>query len=62
MEEKEKVDKLSTKDIKECIRILEILNKDSVQIFDLEKQERVRLMKAAGQLSRPSREQYLDLV
>lgn len=58
MDDKEKVDKLSAKDISECIRILEILNADTVQIFDLEEQERVRLMKAAGKLSRPSRNEF----
>jgi len=54
----QKTDKVSNKDIEQCISILETLVGDTNQIFDLPEEKRVALMKAAGLLSRPSREEF----
>ncbi len=49
---------LSTEQIAECIAVLESLNADTNQIFDIPKEERLKLLMAAGLLSRPSREEF----
>jgi len=51
--------KLSEAEIVKCINILESLNADTNQIYDLPEDVRVSLMTAAGLLSRPSREEFL---
>mgnify|MGYP000244692818 CR=1 FL=1 len=48
---------LTEKQIAECIQILTALNEDTNQIFDIPKETRIALIKAAGQLSRPTREE-----
>ncbi len=60
-ESKDKADKkqLSEAEIAKCILILEALNADTNQIYDLPEEVRVSLMTAAGLLSRPSREEFL---
>lgn len=52
------VSKLSEEQIAQCISVLETLNKDTNQIFDIPKDQRVALLMAAGLLSRPSREEF----
>ncbi|MFQ3213751.1 MAG: NAD(P)-dependent dehydrogenase (short-subunit alcohol dehydrogenase family) [Marivirga sp.] len=52
------VEQLSEEQIKQCIEILEVLNEDSNQIFEIPREQRIQLLKAAGQLSRPSREEF----
>lgn len=54
----QKSDKVSNKDIELCISILEALVDDTNQIFELPEEKRVALMKAAGLLSRPNREEF----
>ena len=49
---------LSAQQIAECIEILNTLNGDTNQIFGIPKETRLELLKAAGQLSRPSREEF----
>ncbi len=49
---------LSTEQIAECIAVLESLNADTNQIFEIPKEERLKLLMAAGLLSRPSREEF----
>lgn len=44
--------------IKECIAILEQLNDNAIEIFDIPKEDRKALLMAAGLLSRPSREEF----
>ena len=49
---------LTSEDITQCIKTLETLNADTNQIFDIPKDERLKLLMAAGLLSRPSREEF----
>ena len=48
----------SKEDILKCISILNKLTQHTNELFDLDEDTRVELMKAAGQLSRPSREEF----
>lgn len=57
-EEGEVVKPLSQAQIDECISILNTLNTDTNQIFEIPKDTRLALLKAAGQLSRPNREEF----
>lgn len=57
--EKETSNKLNEDDVARCISILETLNADTNQIFEIPKDKRLALMMAAGLLSRPSREEFL---
>ena len=50
---------LSEADINMCIAMLESLVEDSNQIFDLSEEKRIALMKAAGALTRPSRDEFI---
>lgn len=50
--------KISSEEIDKCILILEQLNADTNQIFDIPKEKRTALIKASGMLSRPSREEF----
>ncbi|MEQ6120947.1 SDR family oxidoreductase [Reichenbachiella sp. MALMAid0571] len=49
---------LTQQQIEDCISILSILNADTNQIFEIPKERRLALIRAAGQLSRPSREEF----
>ncbi|MGK7391397.1 MAG: SDR family NAD(P)-dependent oxidoreductase [Candidatus Cyclobacteriaceae bacterium M2_1C_046] len=51
--------RLTQDEIDQCISILEKLNTDTNQIFDIPKDKRLALIMAAGLLSRPSREEFL---
>lgn len=55
---KEESDKISQDEIDKCISILEKLTDDNTQVFDLPEDQRVALMKAAGKLSRPNKEEF----
>lgn len=55
--EKEK-SKLSQEQIDECISILERLNSDTTQLFELREDKRIMLLTEAGRLSRPHREEF----
>lgn len=55
--EKEELNKLNQEEIDKCISILEMLNADTNQMFDLPENKRIALMKAAGLLSRPNKEE-----
>jgi len=57
MEENKDSSKLSNKEVEDCIRVLESLNADTQQIFDITKDRRTALIKAAGMLSHPSRDE-----
>ncbi|MBI9042400.1 SDR family oxidoreductase [Lutibacter sp.] len=50
--------KISSEEIAKCIAILEHLVVDTNQIFEIEKEQRTALIKAAGQFSRPNREEF----
>ena len=50
--------KISQEEIEKCISILEKLADDATQVFDLPEENRIALIKAAGMLSRPSREEF----
>lgn len=54
---KEKI-QLSKDQIDQCISILETLNGDTNQIFEIAKEKRIELLKQAGLLSRPQREEF----
>lgn len=49
---------LSKEDIDKCIAILNTLSNDSSQLFDLPEEQRIDLMKSAGILSRPNRDEF----
>ena len=49
---------ISTEEIESCIAILEQLVADTDQIFEIPKPQRTALIKASGQLSRPSSEEF----
>ena len=49
---------ISQREIDECIRVLESLVLDTNQIFDISKEKRTALIKAAGQFSRPTRTEF----
>ena len=57
--EVKEVGKLSEEQIDLCISMLEKLNADTNQIFEIPKDKRLSLIMAAGLLSRPSREEFL---
>ncbi|SHG46246.1 short chain dehydrogenase [Flavobacterium segetis] len=48
---------ITSAEIDKCIAILAQLNLDTDQIFDIEKEQRTALLKAAGQFSRPDRDE-----
>ena len=48
---------ISAEDIEKCIALLTQLNTDTNQIFDIPKEQRTALIKAAGQFSRPDRDE-----
>ena len=54
----EKTEEISIQEIENCISILERLVTDTDQIFEIPKPQRTALIKASGQLSRPSREEF----
>jgi len=54
----EKEQKSSSEDIDKVISVLNDLLNDTNQLFDLPEEQRVALMKAAGLLSRPSKEEF----
>ncbi len=49
---------LTKEDIANCISVLELLVSETDYIFDIEKEQRIALIKAAGQFSRPNREEF----
>src|SRR3954466_12269589 len=57
-EEIENKTAISQEEINQCIAILTQLNADTDQIFDIPKEQRTALIKAAGQFSRPDREEF----
>ncbi|MFK7900995.1 MAG: SDR family NAD(P)-dependent oxidoreductase [Cyclobacteriaceae bacterium] len=54
----EESEKLGQEEIEQCISVLETLLGDTNQIFELPEGKRLALMKAAGALSRPNREEF----
>ena len=59
MPKNEEIKKLSEAQIEMCIAVLETLNLDGKQIINLPEDKRIALMKAAGLLSRPQKNEYL---
>ena len=49
---------ITSEDIDRCIAILAQLNMDTDQIFDIPKEQRIALIKAAGMFSRPDRGEF----
>ncbi len=56
--EEDKIREVTQEEIAQCIATLEALNADTNQIFEIPKDTRLELIKAAGLLSRPSREEF----
>ena len=56
-EEMEEITAINSAEIERCIEILSQLNNDTDQIFDIPKEQRTALIKAAGQFSRPDRDE-----
>jgi len=56
--EEETIANLSQEEIDKCISTLEKLVVDTDQLFDITEDKRVALMKAAGSLSRPNRDEH----
>jgi len=50
---------ISQEEIQNCIDTLKALNTDTDQLFDLSADVRAELMKTAGQLSRPDRDEFI---
>lgn len=50
---------LSAEEIQKCIDTLTALNNDTDQLFELSKEQRADLMKSAGKLSRPNRDEFI---
>src|SRR3970040_2330873 len=48
---------ITSEEIDRCIAILAHLNTETDQIFDIPKEQRTELLKAAGQFSRPNRDE-----
>lgn len=59
MKKEEEADKLTQEQIDQCINILETLNSNTNQIFEIPEEKRLALIMAAGLFSRPSREEFL---
>lgn len=57
--EDKKVEEASAEDIAKCIETLEKLVNNTVQVFELPEDKRVALLKAAGTLSRPDKDEYI---
>ncbi|NOQ75238.1 MAG: SDR family NAD(P)-dependent oxidoreductase [Crocinitomix sp.] len=51
--------KSSTEEIEQCISVLNSLLNDTDQLFELPEAQRVALLKAAGLLSRPNKDEFL---
>ncbi|MCB0468280.1 MAG: SDR family oxidoreductase, partial [Aequorivita sp.] len=49
---------INAEEIAKCIAILEHLNNNTDQIFEIPKEQRIALIKASGQLSRPDRDEF----
>jgi NAD(P)-dependent dehydrogenase (short-subunit alcohol dehydrogenase family) len=49
---------ISPEEIDRCIAVLAQLNSDTDQIFEIPKEQRIALIKAAGQFSRPDRDEF----
>lgn len=62
MNNKEEKGQLSKDQIDLCISILETLNKDTDQIFEIPKGLRIELIKQAGLLSRPYRDEFKERI
>ena len=58
MESKKRKDQLTKDQIDQCISILETLNEDTDQIFDIPIERRIELITQAGRLSRPQRDEF----
>ena len=56
---KEELNAITTQEIDQCISILNQLIDDTDQIFDIPKEQRTALIKAAGQFARPNREELV---
>ena len=57
MNSKREKDKLTKDQIDQCISILEALNNDTDQIFDIPIEQRIELLTQAGRLSRPQKDE-----
>lgn len=57
-EELELKNSISLEEINRCIAVLEQLNAETAQIFEIPKEQRTALIKAAGKFSRPDREEF----
>jgi hypothetical protein len=51
---------ITSDEIDRCISILAQLNSNTDEIFDIEKDQRTALIKAAGMFSRPDRDELSD--
>lgn len=58
METNEEKIQLSNDQIDQCIAILETLNSDTNQLFEIPEEQRVALLTLAGRLSRPQRDEF----
>ena len=57
MSEDSKQNSVNDKDVKQCIHTLESLLSDTNQLFEMPEEQRVALMRVAGLLSRPTKEE-----
>ncbi|MCF6280138.1 MAG: SDR family oxidoreductase [Flavobacteriaceae bacterium] len=58
MESNKKDTIITSEEIDKCIAVLDSLNTDTNQIFEIPKKQRTALIKAAGMFSRPNREEF----
>ncbi|NCP60231.1 MAG: SDR family oxidoreductase, partial [Flavobacteriales bacterium] len=58
-ENKKSESEISSEEINKCIDILERLVSNSNQIFEIPEEQRIALIKASGQLSRPNKQEFI---
>ena len=58
MSNEHKSNKIETEEVQQCIATINRLLDDTNLIYELSEEDRVALMKAAGKLSRPNKDEY----
>ena len=49
---------ISQEDLQTCLRVLEQFNTDTNLLFELDREDRIAILKASGKLSRPDRDEF----
>ena len=51
-------EEISQEDLQTCLRVLEQFNTDTNLLFELDREDRIAILKASGKLSRPDRDEF----